>query len=200
MSIIVLNPSDTIISSDTLVVKLAKVAEICQPVVKEAETNCKDVWIAAIICLAIVLIACIAKRALGFWLDNLINAKKGEESSKITNEEKKSKVKLKSDCQDKLLTFLEKQVYAYDIQKKEYEKACEAYSKELHSVLEELLNNRIDEKEQKEEKDYPEREFIKELLGHLKGQIALYSRKEEKYNTACKEYKEKLEAIIKTYD
>lgn len=197
MSIIVLNPSDTIVSSDTLVVKLAKVAEICQPVVKEAETNSNDVWIAAIICLAIVLIAYIAKRALVFWQNNLINAKKGEESSQITNEEKKSKVKLKSDCQDKLLTFLEKQVYAYDIQKKEYEKACEAYSKELHSVLDELLNNRIDEKE---EKDYPEREFIKELLGHLKGQIALYNRKEEKYNTACKEYKEKLETIIKTYD
>ena len=53
MSTFIINLNDTIAMSDSAVVELAKVIGTCQPVMREAETNCQDVWIVVFICAAV---------------------------------------------------------------------------------------------------------------------------------------------------
>ena len=70
-------------SCDTLVVKVVKAADVvCQPIIKEAETSCNDVMIVGIICVAIVLVAWLAKSAILSWKDAEIDAAKEERGEK----------------------------------------------------------------------------------------------------------------------
>lgn len=56
MNTIILTMDDTIASNDTIVVKLIKAAEACQPKVNGIVTSWQDVAVALIVCLAIALI------------------------------------------------------------------------------------------------------------------------------------------------
>ena len=53
MSTIVVNPGDVIVVNDSIAIKMSKVTEILQPVVKGAETNWQDVIIAVAITFAV---------------------------------------------------------------------------------------------------------------------------------------------------
>lgn len=107
MSILVVNLPDSIATCDTIVVKLAKGIEFCQPIVKEAETNCNDVMIVVSICVTIVLIAFIAWGAVWCWQRAKINSENTIRVDKKTKDEAESKRKKERDLLDKLLSFLE---------------------------------------------------------------------------------------------
>ena len=94
MSTFIINLNDTIAMSDSVVVELAKVINTCQPCVKEAETNCQDVWIAGIICLAIVLVALIAKWTICSWKDADANTLKEERYEKARKEKEVAQRKI----------------------------------------------------------------------------------------------------------
>ena len=100
---------DTLVTCDTIVVKCAKAVELCQPVMKEAGTNWQDVWITAIICLAICAVAWLAQAAVLGWKEKEINFQKDELEEKNSKEEKDSVNKHKYDLLDKYLDLLKEQ-------------------------------------------------------------------------------------------
>ena len=108
MNTFIFNLKDTTELSDSAVVELAKVVSGCQAVATEAETNCNDVTIVAIVCLAIVLVALIVSRAFLSFKSKEIEAEKAERESKEANSIRESERKQKADCLGKLLNFLEK--------------------------------------------------------------------------------------------
>lgn len=97
MSAFILNLNDTIAMNDSLFLELAKVMNSCQPCVQEAETNCKDVLIVAIICATIVLVALIAKWAIWSWQDGVITSKEQERKDKEEKEVAECKRKQDAD-------------------------------------------------------------------------------------------------------
>lgn len=118
MSTFIINLNDTITMSDSAVVELAKVINTCQPCVKEAQTNCNDVWIAGIICLAIVMVALIAKCGLLAWKSKEIEAADAERKAKETEANIAAR-KQKADALGKLLDFLEKNTTTEEYSKEE---------------------------------------------------------------------------------
>ena len=98
-------------SCDTVVVKVAQAADlVCQPIIKESETNGNDVLIVGIICLAIVIIALIAKWALWSWKDAEIKAAT-EERGKKESEAVITERKQNSDLLNKRLEILKELCY-----------------------------------------------------------------------------------------
>ena len=59
MSTFLLNPNDTIVMSDSIVVKVTKVADACQMCVNEVATNWSDIEVVKYICMAAVAITLI---------------------------------------------------------------------------------------------------------------------------------------------
>ena len=93
--------------SDSAVVELAKVINTCQPCVKEAQTNCNDVWIVVVICATFVIVALIVKWAIWSWQKAAIKAEK-DEWAKKESEEKIAERKQKADALNKLIDYLGK--------------------------------------------------------------------------------------------
>lgn len=105
MSTIVVNPGDVIVVNDSIAIKMSKVTEILHPVVKGAETNWQDVIIAVAItfavCATIIIVAWIAKSAILFWKEKVINAQKQERDDKKQNEEDEYKRKQDADRENR---------------------------------------------------------------------------------------------------
>ena len=74
--------------------------------IHHAGTDCHDVCIVFIICVAIVLVALIAKWAIWSWKKAELEAKEKERTAQKTKEEEESKRKIQSDLLDKYLDFL----------------------------------------------------------------------------------------------
>jgi flagellar basal body-associated protein FliL len=150
MSTIICHLCDSVASSDTLLVKFNQVHEAIQPVVKEAETNCNDIFIVLIICIFFVVIAGIAKCAILSWQKNRIQAEKDDREDKKKKEEESSLRKQKSDLKDKLLNAMQKRASEYLVNEKGERidkdgnvlktdsKAVEEYIKLLKDLLKEL--------------------------------------------------------------
>lgn len=103
MSTFIFNLKDTIAVSDSALVELTKV--MGQPCVQEAQINCLDVVVVGIICLAIVIVALIAKGAILSWKDAEIQAAKAERES-IETEAAAAKRKKDAAVLDKLIDYL----------------------------------------------------------------------------------------------
>ena len=89
---------DTIlIIRDSVASCVKKTAEICQPCVKEAETNCLDVVIVFIICFAITAIAIYAIRRYFKWKDDERSALDNAAQQKRSNDEADRKSKQEAD-------------------------------------------------------------------------------------------------------
>lgn len=93
MSTFILNPNDTIVLNDSIIVKVTEATAACQPV----ETNCSDVCIVALICLAFIVVAWIAKCAICSWQKANIDFKKREFDDKRTKEKEESERKQKAE-------------------------------------------------------------------------------------------------------
>ncbi len=105
MSTFIINLNDTTALSDSVIAKVIKLSDAFQPVVTEAETNCNDVMIVGIVCLAIVLVALIAKCTVRSWQKAGINAANVERNAK----EKEADIaerKKKADALNKLIDYL----------------------------------------------------------------------------------------------
>lgn len=135
MSTFIINLNDTIAMSDSAIVELAKVINTCQPCVQEAETNCYDVKIVAIICAAIVLVALIAKWALWSWKEAEQEASKAEREAKEEKEKVESERKLKADLLNKHLDFLKENASKDDKWIEEYKEVIASFKKALQSEL-----------------------------------------------------------------
>lgn len=197
MSTFTINLNDTIAMSDSAVVELAKVINTCQPCVKEAETNCQDVWIAFIICLTIAVVAWIAKRGFLAWKNKEIEAADAERKAKETEADIAAR-KLKADAQGKLLDFLKEQVSSYDIQKKEYEKARDNYKEFLETLINKPQDNKSDEKGNTAQLNVNPME--NELKSFLENQLKLFVKNEDAHKKACEKYIEELKNILKQTD
>ena len=97
----------------------------------EAATSCNDITVVSIICGTIILVALIARWAVLSWKKVGINYEKEEQERKSSKEEKECSRKIKADCQQKLLDFLEKQIAS----NKEDKSACEKYENELRNII-----------------------------------------------------------------
>lgn len=114
MSTFIINLNDTITMSDSAVVELAKVINTCQPCVQEAGTSCNDVWIAGIICLAIVLVALIAKWAICSWKDAEANVLKEERLEKVRKEKEETQRKMLHNLIEKRIDALKDRAVTKD--------------------------------------------------------------------------------------
>ena len=127
MNTFIFNLNDTTALNDSVVAKIVKLSEACQPVVTDTPTNSEDVMIAKIVCTAIVIIAIASLFAFYLWKRMEIIAKKDERNDKRACEEKdrdfKKKAneenrriqledeerKRKSDLLDKYITLIKEQ-------------------------------------------------------------------------------------------
>lgn len=78
MNTFIINLNDTTALSDSVVAKVIKLSEACQPVMTEAETNCYDVAIVGIICAAFIIIAWFVKCTILSWKDKTSEAADNE--------------------------------------------------------------------------------------------------------------------------
>ena len=147
MSTFIINLNDTIALSDFAVVELAKVINTCQPCVQVAETNCNDVLIVGIICIAIIAVAFFAQRTILKW----------KEKEEKESEESIAKRKQKADLMDKYLDFLKGltsckeyvSIDDYEKLRKEYLKkmielkhcVVKGKQKDLQETIEKVINN-----------------------------------------------------------
>lgn len=117
MSTIVVNPGDVIVVNDSIAVKMSKVTEILQPVVKGAETNWLDV---IAVCVTIIIVAWIAKNALLSWKDKMIKAQEQERTDRENKEttEYKRKQDAERENRKKMLEDEERKRKAVLIDKK----------------------------------------------------------------------------------
>ena len=79
---------------DTLVVKVAKAADVvCQPIIREAETSDNDVIIAKYICLVVAFVAFVVGATLlsQKWLENRANEKERKFKKEKEDDEYKRK-------------------------------------------------------------------------------------------------------------
>ena len=86
MSTFIVNPNDTIVISDNVIIKTNKFLETLCPVVKEAETNGDDVTIAVIVCAATVLIVLIVAVVACLWRKQSKDEQLAFEEMKQTHE------------------------------------------------------------------------------------------------------------------
>ncbi|MBE6310995.1 MAG: hypothetical protein E7080_08090 [Bacteroidales bacterium] len=130
MSTVVVNPDDVIVVNDSIAVKMSKVIEILQPVVKGAETNWQDVIIAVAItfavCATIIIVAWIAKIMILSWKDKVIESQKNERTDIATKEEEESDRKREFHILDKKLQILCDT--CYELSKEEPKKVVKKYS------------------------------------------------------------------------
>ena len=103
----------TILLQDTIFVKLSDVAEICNPIVLQEETNDKDVKIVLIICATIAIVALIAKWAIWSWQKTNAESKNLELIFKNMIDKEDREIKQASDLINKELELL--QELCYDI-------------------------------------------------------------------------------------
>lgn len=146
MSTLILNPNDTILLKDTIVVKFAEVAEKCHPIVIKGETNCNDVTIVAIICGAIIILAIIAAIVITLWHYMEVKKWREIETGKATNdlEMRKNDALLKEREEwNRLLRYFQKSVFDKIIAKKIEEKNItkEEDWKNLHKKLVDFVND-----------------------------------------------------------
>lgn len=91
MSTFIINLNDTITMSDSAVVELAKVINTCQPCVKEAQTNCNDVWIVVVVCATIAIVVGLIAWILKVWISgkNHLQMEELDEKKKMNEAERK---------------------------------------------------------------------------------------------------------------
>lgn len=113
-----------LILRDTITAHVIKVVDSCQLCAQEAPTNCNDVKVVAIICLAIVLMTLIAWGVISSWKCKELRAQEKDILVKEALEKEKTKNKTdadskqrKIDLQNKLLAFLEKNTSKGDYNK-----------------------------------------------------------------------------------
>lgn len=105
-----------LILRDTITDHVIKVVDTCQPCVQEAETNCKDIAIVAIICGTILIIAIAAMFTFHQW------KKKEHEATKLCNiiSNINTSERQKAEFKDRLLSFLEKNTSSIDSNESQY--------------------------------------------------------------------------------
>lgn len=90
MSTYVLNPNDTIVLSDTIVFKITKASEACHHVIIETRTTQEDIWIAAAVCIAVMVIIGLLSWVMHTWFI---------QKNKVLMEELQiKKIKVESEC------------------------------------------------------------------------------------------------------
>lgn len=120
----------TILLQDTIFVKLSDVAEICNPIVLQEETNDKDVIIVLIICATIAIVALIAKWAIWSWQKTKAEKEKKEREDKDKKDKEDAVRKQVSELVTRKLEFL--QELCYEIKEKEPKKIIKGLdSKEI---------------------------------------------------------------------
>lgn len=134
----------TMITCDTVATCVRKTAEICQPCVKQAETNWLDVLIVGIICATIVIIVLIITcRYLKF------KAAEREAQQKATEDKRKKEIddrkwKHLADLKDKLLSL---QKDCAEIKLDDYGNRCHKYEEKAYNDYRNTLVQLINEKE-----------------------------------------------------
>ena len=156
---------DTIlIIRDSVASCVKKPAEICQPCVKEAETNCLDVVIVFIICFAIAAIAIYAIRRYFKWKDDERSASANAAQQKRSNDEADRKSKQEADTKAR-----EQNKEDHEQKKNEEKQAHELKLKEelqAHELKrkEELQAHELKRKEELQAHELKRKEDIQDYL------------------------------------
>lgn len=131
----ILNPNDTIVLSDSIVMKVTDAYQAC---VNKAETNCNDVKIVFIICAAIVLVALIAMGIV--WLRKWFELKilKEEFENKKKKEEEDSIRKQEATLLEKKLEILKDLCYGKIEKKKDNNSSIQEYLKTIDKEIKAL--------------------------------------------------------------
>lgn len=126
---------DTImIICDSVATCINKTAEVCQPCVKEAKTNCLDVAIWGLICLSLAFVVWYAIHRYFKWKDDERIALASAAEEKRKQEGIISENKQQADLLSKLLNFKE-ELTKKEVANKLDEKASITYIKELKYLI-----------------------------------------------------------------
>lgn len=126
MSTIVVNPGDVIVVNDSIAVKMSKVTEILQPMVKGAETNWQDVWIVGLICATVALFVVLAAWVLHSW----ISGKNKQQMAELKQRERASEVEFKKQEQE-----IELRKFDAEVERMQKEKGNELKNKKTEQDL-----------------------------------------------------------------
>ena len=193
MSTYILNPNDTIVMSDSIVVKMTKAADACLMFVNETATNCNDVMIVSVICVAIVLVALIAKQALSSWKKAESDYQEKEFLNKQKKDEAESLRKQKADLMGKKLETLKKMLDKNMEIEDSLRKQKTDLLEEKLELLKKLCNGNVEAKEKKNECFEIEKHFadiIKELNSIKEHSQTLTQKYFEAIDEELKYYKE----------
>ena len=95
MSTFLLNPNDSLIINDSIVVKMTKATDACQTCVSETATNCNDVMIVLIICTAIILMVTIVAITISIWHTKEMQVRSEMEKEKYNREKEQRELSVK---------------------------------------------------------------------------------------------------------
>ena len=146
MNTFIINLNDTIAMSDSAMVELAKVMGTCRPCVQEAEKNCHDVTIVAIICGAVVLLAIIAAIVITIWHNKEVKNRREMETEKANNAKKmKQDEALQKETEEwnRHVRYFQKSVFDKIIAKKieEEEVSNDEDWKKLQTKIKDFIND-----------------------------------------------------------
>lgn len=137
MSTFIINLNDTIAMNDSAVVELAKIVNASNSC--EVETNCLDVAIVGIICLAIIIVALIAKWAIWSWKNAELKAADAEQKAIEKKEKEECDRKQKADLLNKRIEMLNEFCYEVPQDVKPNQKVLKSISsKEVKEYLKAL--------------------------------------------------------------
>ena len=139
-----MNLNDTIVSCDTIAVRLVKMTELSQPVINEAETNSQDVLIVGIICGAIALLAITAGVVITKWHNKEAETLLSLEDMKAKNDKE----------------FREREAAMKDAEEKN--RLSRYYQK---TVFDKIISKRIEEETISNEND--EKSFYKKMTDFM---------------------------------
>lgn len=165
MSTLFLDSIYAIVAEDSIGAKFVKTKELCQ-FVNEAGTNWEDICIVSVICVAIVLVALIAKQALSSWKKAESDYQEKEFLNKQKKDETESLRKQRADLMGKKLEALKKMLDKNMEIEDSLRKQKTDLLEEKLELLKKLCNGNVEAKEKKSECSEIEKHFadiIKEL-------------------------------------
>lgn len=106
MSLFVVAPSDTVVISDSIIVKVTKAIEFLQPTMTEVGSNSEDVIITIVICATLVIIALMAFITFYLWKKKDLSAIEQERKDKRNWEIQDCHRKILVELSDKIISKL----------------------------------------------------------------------------------------------
>lgn len=133
----------TIISCDSVATCVNKMTAACRSYVKEVETNCQDVEIVLIICIAIVVVVIYGIGRYFKWKDNERTYLENSAQQKRSNEEADRKIKQEADKESRKQNKEDHELKQKEALQDHLLKRKEELENKMHGYMESQIKNGV---------------------------------------------------------